>query len=103
MENDLKQKLHDAAFRLIHSDRDYLLVDIQTINRAADEIDEYDELMLKVLADPQVKTLRDEWAITHFAALGMLAREENWAFEQQIHTAYQLADQAIAISKETGK
>ena len=50
-----------------------------------------------------VKTLRDEWAMTHYVELGMLDRDDDWSTVTQMQEAYRLADMAIAISKETGK
>ena len=52
------------------------------------------------------KTLRDQWAMTEYSALfNFRAHQESITFDRELalRLAYRLADQAIAISKETGK
>ena len=60
------------------------------------------------LSAPQVKTLRDEWAMTFYLAnASMFAmnndRLKHWEPANQVGQALHEADKAIAISKETGK
>ena len=85
MENNISTKLRIIGGRSNIEDSDIFF-------QAARILDEHDDLMLKVLAAPQVKTLRDEWAMTAY-----LSRMHS------LSECYTFADQAIAISKETEK
>ena len=57
------------------------------------------------LSAPQVKTLRDEWAMRFYDATAQWCLENDEIFDDiaQVKSAYLSADKAIAIRKEKGK
>ena len=96
MENEAARRLRMLAGYLKTQDAYLKREGVEILNDVANQIDahlaEHDHLMLKVLAAPQVKTLRNEWAMTAY-----LSRMHS------LSECYTFADQAIAISKETGE
>ena len=107
MKNEAARRLRMLADYLKTQDAYLQREGVEILNDVANEIDahlaEHDDLMLKVLAAPQAKTLRDEWAM----ALIPVAQAEHTSDAHFPHPStliresYQFADQAIAISKET--
>ena len=112
MKNEAARRLRMLADYLKTQDAYLRREGVELLNDVANEIDahlaEHDDLMLKVLAAPPVKTLRDEWAMTHYLAnAGLFGAGKHggleWIYDDEVKHAYECAGDAIAISKETGK
>lgn len=113
MENDLSEQLRNIALRMYQTGNVQMIADAKVIGGiAAQTLDDNDNelqamrTIQKSFMKRQVPTLRDQWAMNKYCALfNFKTHQGSNSFDQELalRLAYKLADQAMAISMETGK